>query len=103
MREDTLWQLAEVLLPLRDDMRVLRGTVGTMQETIHGAQQEIRRLHDEVLKEEPYTGTDALRRELRLARRELRQFRDELRCIRALAVRQKHSLGRVVCQVERLF
>lgn len=103
MREDTLWQLAGVLLPLRDDMRVLRGTVGEMQTTIHGVQCEVHRLHDALLKEQQCTGTDALREELHRARRELREFRNELRCIRALAIRQKHSLDRVVGQIERLF
>lgn len=103
MREDTLWQLAEVLLPLRDDMRALRDTVSEMQESIHGAQSEIRRLHDALLQEQQHTGTDALRGELQLARRELREFRNELRCIRALAIRQKHSMARVAHQVELLF
>ena len=103
MREDTLWQLAEVLLPLRDDMRALRGTVGEMQKTIHGAQCEVHRLHDAILKEQQQAGTDALRAELHVARRELREFRNELRCIRALAIRQKHCLDRVVHQVELLF
>lgn len=103
MREDTLWQLAEVLLPLRDDMRALRGTVGAMETTIHSAQCEIRRLHDEILKENQHAGTDALRGELHLARHELREFQNELRCIRALAIRQRHSLERVAHQVELLF
>lgn len=101
MREDALWQLAEVLLPLRDDMRALRKTVGTMRRTIHGARREIHGLHDEMLAGEKQTGPDTLRGELQLARRELREFRNELRCIRALAIRQKHSLERVVKGLER--
>ena len=44
MREDVLWQLAGVLLPLRDDMRALLGEVDEMRKTIHGAQREIHRL-----------------------------------------------------------
>lgn len=100
MREDVLWQLAGVLLPLRDDMRALRGEVNTIRKTIHGAQCEIRRLHDEVLEAGQQTGTDALRGELQRAQRELQAFRDELRCIRALAIRQRYSLERIAHEIE---
>ena len=101
MREDVLWQLAGVLLPLRDDMRALLGEVDEMRKTIHGAQREIHRLHDEVLKAGRQAGTEELRRELQRGQRELRAFRDELRCIRALAIRQKYSLGRSAGELER--
>lgn len=101
MREDALWRLAEVLLPLRDDMRALRGEVDEMRGTIHGAQQEIHRLRDEVLGAQQHTETEGLREELHRAQSELKAFRNELRCIRALAIRQKYSLGRIAGELER--
>lgn len=101
MREDALWQLAGVVLPLRDDMHALRGEVDAMRKTIHGAQCEIHRLHDEMMEAGQQTGTDALRGELQRAQRELRAFRDELRCIRALAIRQRYGLERIAREIER--
>lgn len=101
MREEMLWQLAEALLPLRDELHAMRGEVGEMRAAIHDAQQKTRTLRDEVLAAGRQTGTDKLRNELRRARGELRAFQNELRCMRAFSIRQKNSLGRIADEMAR--
>lgn len=101
MTENTLWQLAELLLPLQQEMRQLRGTVGKMRAGIEGAQESIHALRDEVRCAQKTPPSDALREELRAAQHTLRGFRNDLRYVRALNLRQADSLCRIAAQLVR--